>query len=265
MKKIEKPLTVIAISCFIFYVGFYFSYFYFSSVCLADVEQSQNDISHVSSNKKEVFLTFDDGPSWNNTLKILDILVENNIKATFFIVGDKAKENSDIVLKMHKLGMCIEPHTYSHDYKIYNSIDTYFDDLDKCVKTISEITGKSTNNFVRLPGGSDNLVSNPEVMSGIRKSLKDKGIYYVDWNVSAEDSIETNVSRDKIIDNVLAQCKDKNTCVILMHDAPQKTTTVEALPYIIKGLKNQGFVFKTFNDISPDKKQRLINQGIINR
>ncbi|EET85005.1 polysaccharide deacetylase [Clostridium carboxidivorans P7] len=90
-----------------------------------------------SLNPKEVFLTFDDGPCINNTRKILSILKDNNVKASFFIVGIKANENPQILKEISDSGMCVGVHTYSHDYKkIYRNLNTYLDDYDACYNVI---------------------------------------------------------------------------------------------------------------------------------
>lgn len=73
-------------------------------------------------NPKEVFLTFDDGPCINNTRRILKILKDNNVKATFFVVGMKGEENPQILKEISDSGMSIGVHTYSHEYS-------------KCIKT----------------------------------------------------------------------------------------------------------------------------------
>lgn len=215
---------------------------------------------------KEVFLTFDDGPSITNTRKIISILKENNIRATFFVVGKKIDEYPDIAKELYKSGMCIAPHTYSHDYKtMYKNVDSYFEDLEKCNTAIKKITGKNPPPYTRLPGGSDNGVSTRERMIKIRKRLNEKGIRYVDWNVSSADAVSHIVPTIKIKNNVMQQCKNKRIAVVLMHDAYYKKTTVEALPDIISYLKGEGFKFRTFNDISAEEEAALIQSRIINR
>lgn len=215
---------------------------------------------------KEVFLTFDDGPSINNTTKILDILQQNGVKATFFIVGEKAKENPSILKQLSDRGMSIGIHTYSHDYKeMYSSLDAYLDDFQFCKDIIKDITGKDSIVFVRLPGGSDNLVASVNNLSIIKKTLKGNGMKYVDWNVDSGDADKRFVSKDVIKQNVINGCKNKKIAVVLMHDSYYKTSTVEALPDIISYLKKEGFVFRTFDGITLEEEFRMTNKGIINR
>lgn len=228
----------------------------------------QDDSISVGSQKtasaKKIFLTFDDGPS-QNTLKILEILKENKVSATFFIIGKKAEENPEIIKKLHESGMCIASHSYSHDYKIYKSRDSYFEDLFKCDEIIYKLTGQLSVPVIRFPAGSYNSLYGKEKMTEIKNQLKSRGINYVDWNVSSADTASTSVPKDIIKGNIVNQCKLWRVSVALMHDAADKNTTVEALPEIISDLKEKGYEFKTFKDMSPGEKQEMIKLNIMNR
>lgn len=216
--------------------------------------------------KKEVFLTFDDGPCINNTKKIMNILKENDVKATFFIVGRKGEENPKILKELSDNGMSIGIHTYSHNYKeMYKNVDAYMNDLNKCGDVIKKITGKDPIPFVRLPGGSDNLVASASSLKNIKNTLNIKGYKYVDWNVTSGDADSHKVPVEKIKSNVINRSKDKKISVVLMHDTYYKHFTVEALPDIIKHFKNEGFVFRTFDNLTEAEEKEMIRLGIINR
>lgn len=215
--------------------------------------------------KNEIFLTIDDGPAMTNTPKLIDILNQNGVKATFFIIGKNAERSPGMLKKLDDNGMCVLAHSYTHDYKIYQSIQTYMADLDKCNEIIKSSLGKDPLPFTRFPGGSDNRVSNQQTMRSIREAVKARGIYYVDWNVSSADSAPGLVRVDQIENNILSQSKGKMLVVSLMHDSPEKKTTVEALPAVIKGLKQQGFVFRTFKDITPTEIKEMEKLRIIYR
>ena len=99
---------------------------------------------------KVVYLTFDDGPTPNNTPKILDILKKNNIKGTFFVIG----QNPDMYKRIVDEGHTIAIHTYSHEYKqVYASVDAFFADLYKLRDLIKEKTGVDPK-VTRFTGGS---------------------------------------------------------------------------------------------------------------
>ncbi len=214
--------------------------------------------------EKEVFLTFDDGPSIN-TQKILKILDRYNIKATFFVIGSNVEEYPNFIKAEDNDGMCIINHSYTHQYSMYKNIEQCIADFDKCSASIKKVTGKEPPPFIRFPGGSDNRVSNFDTMKSIRKAFVQKGIKYVDWNTSAEDAESISVPVSKIENNLFNQLYNSSFAVVLMHDAPAKTTTVDALPSVIEYLLKKGFKFRTFSDLTPTEEREMIKERIINR
>jgi peptidoglycan-N-acetylglucosamine deacetylase len=193
---------------------------------------------------KTAYLTFDDGPS-DNTIKILDILKENNIKATFFVNGHP--ECKQIYERIVNEGHTLANHTYSHDYAaLYKTIDGFNKDKQKLDDFLFSITGIRPQ-ILRFPGGSNNHVSysygGVDFMDKLTKYEKQNGVKYFDWNVDSTDASVLTQGKDKIINEVLSGAKNKKQAIILMHDSKPKTTTAEALPEIIKGLKSQGFKF----------------------
>ena len=213
---------------------------------------------------KEVFLTFDDGPS-ANTPKILKILNESNIKATFFVVGKNVDANPDAVRAEYKDGMTILNHSYTHEYSMYKSIESTRSDFDKCNVSIKNAIGIEPLSFIRFPGGSDNQVSTSKMMASIRNETVATGIEYIDWNTNSGDADKPLVQVGTIEHNLLNQLGNTKFAVTLMHDASGKATTVEALPAIIDYLKKQGYVFRTFADLTPTEEKEMINRKIINR
>lgn len=200
--------------------------------------------------ERVIYLTFDDGPS-ANTPKVLEVLRREGVKATFFVTA-QSKENLKYIGKAHKEGHAIAAHTYSHSPSIYKTTETYFADLDKIQNVIKHYTG-STTNIIRFPGGSSNLMyyrasGDPLTMIRLSQAVRDRGYQYVDWNVSSEDATGVHVPVETII---RSSCKSKgNDICLLMHDAPGKQTTVQALPYIIQYYKNRGYRFATLTSTS---------------
>ncbi len=181
-----------------------------------------------------VYLTFDDGPS-KYTDTILDILAENEVKATFFVV---AKEGHDeqyqrIVTEGHTLGL----HSYSHAYdEVYRDTDSFESDVAKLQTFLFGITGQGSR-FYRFPGGSSNSIAkDKETMFSY---LNRSGLTYFDWNVSSQDASQSRLAATQIVKNVLSGTEGKQVSVVLMHDAADKGTTVEALPVIIEKLKER--------------------------
>ncbi|MBR1472257.1 MAG: polysaccharide deacetylase [Lachnospiraceae bacterium] len=183
----------------------------------------------------KICLTFDDGPS-RYTDTILDILASYDVKATFFVNGHPGYEDQyrRIVAEGHTLGM----HSYSHEYSsVYADLDGFADDLFQIQTYLKEVTGEDSI-FYRFPGGSSNTVHKVDMQSCIRY-LDAKGITYFDWNVSGGDALGYTRSVNAIVDSVISQINalDTDTIVILLHDAPGKETTVEALPILIEKLQ----------------------------
>ncbi len=184
---------------------------------------------------RKVYLTFDDGPS-DNTLAILEVLDQYDVKATFFVTGEEALTHPEryqaIVDGGHTLGM----HSYSHKYsEIYASLDNFGSDLLSLQEYIEETT-QTTPKFYRFPGGSSNTVSE-EPMSVFCDYLTDNEITYFDWNISSRDATNPMRSADEIIYNCTVQLENFNTAVILLHDASNKSSTVEALPGVIEAIQ----------------------------
>ncbi len=213
---------------------------------------------------KEVFLTFDDGPS-SNTKKILNILAEKGVKASFFVLGSNAEKYPDLIKAERNAGMTVLNHSYSHNYSMYKTIESCVAEFQKTDDILKNILGEQPLGFMRFPGGSDNHVSKANVMNDIRNTFVNSGKAYVDWNISSGDAASATVPADTIKNNVLNDLSKRNFGVALMHDAAAKTTTVEALPAIIDTLKAQGFVFRTFGELTITEKNEMIKKKIINR
>lgn len=202
--------------------------------------------------RKVAYLTFDDGPS-QNTIKILDFLKANNIKATFFVIYHK---NSDEIYKrIAEEGHTLAVHSMTHDYgKIYKNTDAFMKDIEDLTNYLIKVTGVKPN-ILRFPGGSNNTISykygGRDIMSKIIPKVEEAGYAYFDWNVDSKDASKNVQDKKVIVQSVLEGAKNKNHAIILMHDAPPKTTTVQALPEIVEGLRAQGFVFEKITPETP--------------
>jgi peptidoglycan-N-acetylglucosamine deacetylase len=207
----------------------------------ANVDITNVDV-YKSDGYKIAYLTFDDGPSATITPKVLKILHEYNIKATFFIIGSRAEEFPNLLKKEAIEGQSIANHTYSHNLKyIYSNTNAFISDVNRCDTILKLILGSDFNSrLVRFPGGSFGKKLKP-----YREAIKNQGYHYIDWNDLTGDAESTNISVDKLMKNIEKYTIGKEHVVILMHDASGKTTTVKALPKVIEYLKSQGYSFKT--------------------
>ena len=214
-------------------------------------EAGIENINHIySSETKRVFLTFDDGPS-SNTNQILDILNEKGIKATFFVLGSNVEKKPEVVRRMYDEGHFIANHGYSHVYEtIYQSPQTVLDEYNKCNQLVRDVIGEQEYNshLFRFPGG---LAGGKyaDIKNQANDLLLQNNIVHVDWNALNGDSETTNPTIEYEMQRIQETVGDKQSVVILMHDAQAKKVTVEALPGIIDYLKGQGYEFKNFYEI----------------
>ncbi len=209
-----------------------------------------------------IYLTFDDGPSSDVTVEILDILKENNIKATFFILN-YTEDKIPILQRMIDEGHTIGIHGYSHEYnEIYTSEDAFMESINKLADKLKEDTGYEAF-CLRFPGGSSNTVSrhySTGIMSRLVKLVEEEGWMYFDWNVSSGDAASNTVPTETIISNVESELDpDSNDNVVLMHDTSYKTTSAEALQSIIDYGKENGYSFYPITRNTPE-----VHHGVAN-
>lgn len=190
--------------------------------------------------KNKVYLTFDDGPGKYSD-ELLDVLKENDVKATFFVIGRTDKQSLRIYKRIVDEGHTLAMHSYSHQYsKIYASEKAFAKDFKKIEKLLYETTGVRPTVY-RFPGGSSNTVSK-QPMTKFIKYLNDKNVTYYDWNVINGDATGKSLTEKQMIANVMDGVKKNNNSMVLMHDTYSKDTTVKSMPKLIKKLKKQGYV-----------------------
>lgn len=196
--------------------------------------------------EKVVYLTFDDGPTII-TNKILDILKENNVKATFFVVGKEIEGREDTMRRIYKEGHGIGLHTYSHNFKkIYRSNSSFIDEMDCVAEKVKEVTGYSAH-AIRYPGGSCRHL-NKEMLDELHAC----GYKVFDWNVNLCDGIDPKLSPEKLIEN---SKKCKGGCyrrIILMHCNSNNGNTIKALPELIQYYRGNGYIFLPITDETPE-------------
>lgn len=203
-----------------------------------DENVTENDNALPEEEHRKVYLTFDDGPS-ENTAKILDILKERDIKATFFVIGNEEEEAKELYQRIVDEGHTLGMHSFTHKYDvIYQSLDAYVEDMTRLQSYLEDITGVTTN-LIRFPGGSSNHVSNVDMRELIRY-VNEHGFTYFDWNVASGDATSQVYTPDELVQNVINDVVKYDTSVVLMHDSSAKSTTVEALIPMIDQLQEMG-------------------------
>lgn len=203
-----------------------------------------------------IYLTFDDGPREGTTDVILDILKEENVKATFFVTNNGP---DSLIKREYDEGHTVALHTATHDYSIvYASDDSYYQDLANVQARVKRITGYESK-IIRFPGGSSNTVSrkySPGIMSRLTQSTLARGYKYYDWNISSGDAGGTTEASG-VYNNVVGSLRKDRANMILMHDI--KPYTRDALRQIIQFGKQNGYSFERITLDTP-----MITQGVNN-
>ena len=219
------------------YIGFYINFMKLKNEAFVpETHITEEDI--IKSEDKELYITFDDGPN-KSTKKLLDVLRLNGVKATFFVTNQEPKFLNNLKI-MKEDGHTIAVHTYSHDYSIYSSEETFFEDLFKMECEMYKEVGELSN-IIRFPGGAGNISSkdyNEGIMGRLTQLVEDMGYVYYDWNVSSGDG--GYISSAEILKNAkdgIGVPKEKH--IVLFHDANDET--VEIIDDFIQYAKDRGF------------------------
>ncbi len=189
--------------------------------------------------KKTCYLTFDDGPN-DSTPLILEVLKENDVHATFFVVSSNSLE---FTKQMHEQGCLVGIHTYSHKYEYcYRSYYSYYYGVELMARRVENYTGVRPN-IIRFPGGTHNAVSDPLLMQRVANGAKDLGYRAFDWTATSGDTSQNSASAEFSIENIKKSCTE-DVEIVLMHD---KAFNAKALRTIIPYLREQGYVFETLD------------------
>ncbi len=180
---------------------------------------------------KKVAITFDDGPHPVYTEKLLDGLKERDVKATFFVLGEKAKEHPEIIERMQEEGHIIGNHTYTHIQLRSTNREKFRDELIMTNQVISGITEQEVQ-YVRPPYGTWD-----------KKLEEELNMFPVLWNVDPNDWCTGNTNR--VTKNIVDKAKENS--IILLHDCYQ--SSVDAALASIDILEERGFRFVTVEEI----------------
>ena len=215
-------------------------------------EEQYNNILNIyhQTSEKTVYLTFDDGPSENITPLILDLLGQEKIKATFFVLGTNVDRYPALVQREYSEGHFIANHGYSHKYsEIYESPETVLNDYQQCEQSVKRALHDEnfTSKVYRYPGGS-NGGKYHDIKNAGKELLKENNVAYLDWNALTRDA-EGTPTHESILESLHETVGEKNVVVLLMHDSSSKILTYEALPEVIAFFRDNGYSFKTLYDV----------------
>ncbi|MEH2166611.1 MAG: polysaccharide deacetylase family protein [Nostoc sp.] len=196
--------------------------------------------------QKVIALTFDDGPWPESTAQVLDILKKNQIKGTFFLIGQNVKNYPGLVKREIAEGHVIGNHTWHHWYQFLNPQAAAYE-IDHTADLIYQVTGIKTNLF-RPPGGI--------MHNGVASYARNSKYAIILWSSDSVDYSRPAVA--KLINNVFRRAKPGG--IVLMHDGGgNRSKTVQALPEIIANFRKQGYKFVTIPELleMQDKDQKL--------
>ena len=179
-------------------------------------------------NKKQVALTFDDGPDELVTPAIIDILDEHHVKGNFFFIGSNVEAHPDVVKQAYDSGHLVASHSYNHVELTKRSQAEIQTEMKRAGQAIKSVIGKETA-ILRTPYGETN--------KQVAEIAKQEGYSIVLWSIDTLDWSQKEASN--IINNVMNYVR--NGDIILMHSDSEKTETVKALPALIEALQKENF------------------------
>ncbi len=200
-------------------------------------EQAGQIFWDVKTEEKLVALTFDDGPHPEHTSDVLDLLAQYNAKGTFFVVGEHADKNPELILRMYEEGHEIANHTYTHPFKV--TVPELMEEIKQTNDTIYSITGFAPELFRPVEG---------QYTDAMIEAITKEGYMVVmwSWHQDTEDWKDPGVK--KIVDKVLKGTKQGD--VVLFHDGGgNRQQTVDALDQILPALQKEGYKFVTISEL----------------
>lgn len=195
-----------------------------------------------------VYLTFDDGPDNKNTPQILDILRDENVPATFYVLGAMVEAYPDVLKRIFNEGHAIGNHSYNHKYnELYSSPWEFIAQFQRTDEIIMEQIGVRPL-IIRAPGGTYGAFN-----ADYWDMVKSSGYVEHDWNVSSGDATPKGATAYEEIENIVSQINTYNfkSAIVLMHSTAAKDETVKALPDIIHFFKDRGYTFGVITPMTP--------------
>lgn len=190
----------------------------------------------VFAEEKQIYLTFDDGPSTKVTSAVLDVLKEEDVPATFFLVGEHIPLRRDLVKRMAEEGHSIGVHSMTHvASKIYASDEALLKDIADCAACIEEATGIAPTLY-RFPYGGEQRARQKALVEA-------QGYTVVSWNAECGDGIAKSATAESIFATAVKTAGNRRRVVLLMHDGAGHGETARALPRIIAHFREEGYAF----------------------
>lgn len=197
--------------------------------------------------EKVIYLTFDDGPSTKVLPNILDTLKKENVKGTFFIIGNEIKGREDVLKRVYNEGHSLGLHSFTHEKRnLYSSNEGFLNEMLKTQALINEIVNIKPT-ILRFPFGCNN--TSYKLKPSLINLLHKNNLKIYNWNVDSGDGANHNASPNSYIKNSKS---NKDSVILLMHCGTMNKNSAKALPKIISYYKSKGYVFKKITPSTPE-------------
>lgn len=231
-------------------------FFLITLLSLNSIISAHADEKYECENKKVIYLTFDDGPSGKITSNVLDILKEENVPATFFLIGEQIKGQEKLIQRMYDEGHSLGLHSMTHKKgSLYCSDENFLKEMLEVQDIINSIIDVKPQ-ILRFPFGCNNNAY--KISQSMVNLLHENNLKIYDWNVDSGDGCNPNSSPETICKHSIS---DKNTIFLLMHCGYQSKNSVKALPLIIKYYKDNNYEFKAITEDTPEEFHFLKNHS----
>lgn len=222
---------------------------FFSSNMSSIAYSLEDDSLNKGKCEKNVYITFDDGPAGKITTNILDVLKQENVPATFFVIGSQIKGQEKLILRMKNEGHSIGLHSFSHDRnKLYKENEGFISEMLKTQDILFNVTGEKYN-VLRFPFGCNN--NSYKLTQSLVDLIHENNLKIYDWNTDSCDGLNPHSSPDCIARKSCSN-KPQDCVVILMHCSYINKNSLVALPSIIKHYRDNGYTFKAITEDVPE-------------
>lgn len=188
----------------------------------------------VKTTEKEIYLTFDDGPTPEITEWVLNQLKENNAKATFFCIGKNIKNHPSIFEKIIAQNHSVGNHTHNHLQGWKTSSAVYLENIRETEVVLEDYSIPNSRKLFRPPYG--------KITKKQSKKVLEKGYSIIMWEVLSAD-FDKGITKEKCLENVLKNSKPGS--IIVFHDSIKAAENMQyTLPKVIAYYKKKGYVFK---------------------
>ncbi|WP_396157879.1 polysaccharide deacetylase family protein [Flavobacterium sp.] len=193
-----------------------------------------NQVWNIPNTENSIYLTFDDGPTPEITERVLEILDNHHIKATFFCIGDNVRKHPEIVQKIISKQHSVGNHTYSHLKGWKTKTKTYISNTEACEIKLNSLFKIRNSKLFRPPYG--------KITPWQSYKLRKLGYKIIMWDVLSKD-YDASISAEKCYENVIKNVSSGS--IIVFHDSNKaKENILNSLEKAIETLKNKGFNFE---------------------